>query len=131
LQKSNSTVEITLLDVGMVIKLNESKKKAFRAFLHEVLKGDPQECARMIYNLSLKGGKQLQDISTFYEGYLKDLEAMFSIVSKTDIADLEGIDVLHGMLRVIRKHKMKIDGEISILFTNMLILEAIAKDLDP
>jgi hypothetical protein len=26
---------------------------------------------------------------------------------------------------------MKIDGEISILLTNMLILEAIAKDLDP
>ena len=56
---------------------------------------------------------------------------MFSVISKTDIADLEGIDVLHGMLRVIRKHNMKIDGEISILFTNMLILEAIAKDLDP
>lgn len=26
---------------------------------------------------------------------------------------------------------MKIDGEISILFTNMLVLEAIAKELDP
>jgi len=35
------------------------------------------------------------------------------------------------MLRVVRKHNMKIDGEISILFTNMLVLEAIAKDLDP
>ncbi len=76
----------------------------------------------MIYNLSLKGGKQLQDIPTFYSSYLQDLEAMFSIVSQKDIGELEGIDVLHGMLRVIRKHNMKIDGEISILFTNMLIL---------
>ena len=35
------------------------------------------------------------------------------------------------MLEVIRNHNMKIDGEISILLTNMLILEQIAKDLDP
>lgn len=35
------------------------------------------------------------------------------------------------MLKVVRKHNMKIDGEISILFTNMLVLEAVAKDLDP
>ncbi len=56
---------------------------------------------------------------------------MFSIVNKTDLADLQGIDVLNGMLRVVRKHNMKIDGQISILFTNMLVLESIAKDLDP
>jgi len=85
----------------------------------------------MIYNLSLKGGKQLQEINTFYKDYLVDLESMFSLISKTDLADLEGIDVLHGMLHVIRKHNMKIDGEISILFTNMLVLESIAKELDP
>ena len=35
---------------------------------------------------------------------------MFSIVNKTDLADLQGIDVLNGMLRVVRKHNMKIDG---------------------
>lgn len=35
------------------------------------------------------------------------------------------------MLGVIRDHNMKIDGEISILLTNMLVLESIAKGLDP
>lgn len=35
------------------------------------------------------------------------------------------------MLGVIRDHNMKIDGEISILLTNMLVLESVAKDLDP
>ena len=35
------------------------------------------------------------------------------------------------MLEVVRKHNVIIDGEISILLTNMLVLEAIAKDLDP
>lgn len=35
---------------------------------------------------------------------------MFKIVDETDLADLQGIDVLNGMLKVIRKHHMKIDG---------------------
>jgi hypothetical protein len=41
-QKDNSTVQITLIDVGMVIHLNENKKKAFRDFLKEVVKGNPK-----------------------------------------------------------------------------------------
>jgi len=36
----------------MVIHLNENKKKAFRDFLGEIVKGDGDECARMIYNIS-------------------------------------------------------------------------------
>jgi aarF domain-containing kinase len=35
------------------------------------------------------------------------------------------------MLEVVRHHNMKLDGDISILLTNMLVLEGIAKDLDP
>lgn len=35
---------------------------------------------------------------------------MFSIVNTTDLNDLQGIDVLNGMLRVVRKHNMKLDG---------------------
>lgn len=35
------------------------------------------------------------------------------------------------MLTVIRNHRMKLDGEFATLLTNMLTLEAIAKDLDP
>lgn len=31
--KSRSTVELSILDVGMVINLNEGKKKAFGDFL--------------------------------------------------------------------------------------------------
>lgn len=66
LQKEKSTVEITLLDVGMVINLNEMKKKAFREFLRQVLNGNAKECARMIYNLSLLRNKRLEELPTFY-----------------------------------------------------------------
>lgn len=47
---------------------------------------------------------------------------MFRRVHQTSLESLEGIVVLKEMLNVIRDHDMKIDGEISILLTNMLIL---------
>lgn len=47
---------------------------------------------------------------------------MFQRVHKTALDSLQGIEVLKEMLEVIRKHDIKIDGEISILLTNMLVL---------
>ena len=35
------------------------------------------------------------------------------------------------MLAIIRENRMKLDGEFATLLTNMMVLEAIAKDLDP
>jgi hypothetical protein len=35
---------------------------------------------------------------------------MFKIVEGKDIKDIKGLDMLKGMLRVIRKHRMKLDG---------------------
>ena len=36
-----------------------------------------------------------------------------------------------GMLDLIRNSDMKLDGQFATLLTNMLVLEAIAKDLHP
>lgn len=57
-----------------------------------------------------------------HASYLADLETMFRRVHETSLDSLQGIVVLKEMLGVIRAHDMKIDGEISILLTNMLIL---------
>lgn len=56
---------------------------------------------------------------------------MFKIVEGKDLKDIKGLEMLRGMLRVIRKHRMKLDGEFATLLTNMLALEGIAKKLDP
>jgi len=45
----------------MVINLNEGKKKAFRDFLKEIVKGNAKECAHMIYGISKVGNKELND----------------------------------------------------------------------
>jgi aarF domain-containing kinase len=35
------------------------------------------------------------------------------------------------MLDIIRNHNMKLDGEFATLITNMVVLESIAKEIDP
>ncbi len=43
---------------------------------------------------------------------------------------MDGVPLLTGMLNIIRDNNMKLEGEFATLLTNMLVLEAMAKDLD-
>ena len=122
-------VKVTLLDVGMVIELEQNKREYFINFLSEVIQGNPRLCANMIHHISKYSGELLK--AEEFPEYLSDLEVMFSLIKKVELQNLQGLDVLSGMLRVIRKHRMKLDGEFATLLTNMLVLEGIGKRLDP
>lgn len=39
--------------------------------------------------------------------------------------------LFNGMLEVIRKNGIKLDGEFATLLTNILVLESIVKNIDP
>jgi predicted unusual protein kinase regulating ubiquinone biosynthesis (AarF/ABC1/UbiB family) len=129
IEKYKERVEITLIDVGMAVSLTEEKKKNLSGFLEEIIKGDPFECANWIYKVSLLNGQPLKENENAM--YLNDLVTMFKKVHLTALESLQAMEVMKEMLEVVRHHNMKIDGEISILLTNMLVLEAIVKDLDP
>lgn len=122
-------VEIVMIDVGMVLRMSKEKKLKFQNFLAEIIKGDATECAKWIYRISEYKGVRLKEFEN--KEYLDALEVMFKRVHQTTLDSLQGITILLEMLAVIRDHNMKIDGEISILLTNMLVLEQIGKDLDP
>jgi aarF domain-containing kinase len=39
--------------------------------------------------------------------------------------------LLRGMLEIVRSHKMKLQGEFATILTNVIVMEAIAKSIDP
>jgi aarF domain-containing kinase len=41
------------------------------------------------------------------------------------------MELLVKMLDIIRQNNMKLDGEFATLLTNMVVLESIAKEIDP
>lgn len=86
----------------------------------------------MIYSLSIYEGKKISEgkCEKFKE-YHKDLLKLFSVVQLHTLKELDGVELLKKMLDLIREYKMKLDGQFATLLTNMLVLDGIAKDLNP
>jgi predicted unusual protein kinase regulating ubiquinone biosynthesis (AarF/ABC1/UbiB family) len=83
----------------------------------------------MIYNLSNYNGKKIKR-GTFPE-YEQELREVFSKINNKNLDELEGMKLLTGMLDKIRDHNMKLDGEFATLLTNIVVMEGLARDLDP
>ena len=83
----------------------------------------------MIYKLSNFEGKKVID-GTFLD-YYRQLEQCFSILNQETLEAVEGINIFVDMLTIIRENRMKLDGEFATLLTNMIVLESVAKSLDP
>ena len=100
----------------MAISLSKEKKTNFLSFLEEIIKGDPLECAKWIYKVSMREDRYLRENSDQdqnpYEmqSYFNDLNTMFEGVHKTALESLQGLEVLSEMLRVVRNHNVKLDG---------------------
>lgn len=59
------------------------------------------------------------------------MKNLFSEIKDTSLKKIDGTKLFRNMLDLIRESKMKLDGQFATLLTNMLVLEAIAKDLNP
>lgn len=46
-------------------------------------------------------------------------------------SELKGMTLFHNMMATIRRNHMKLDGEFATLLTNIIVLEGIARDIDP
>ena len=101
-------MKITLIDAGMVIKLDENDRLSFVNFLKFIIEGNSDKCANMIYNMSNFDGKKI--LNGKFEDYRTELKDLFSVLENKSIFDIEGIELLVGMLNIIREHNMKLDG---------------------
>ncbi len=66
---------MTLLDVGMVIRLEEEDKKNFVNFIKSIVEGNSDKSAEMIYSLSNFDGKKI--LPNAFKNYLRDLKNLF------------------------------------------------------
>lgn len=129
IRKCTDSIKINVIDVGMVIKLNEHDRLNFTNFIKSIMEGNSENCANLIYKLSNFDNKKL--IEGTFDEYRQQLKKLFSVLDNTSIFDIEGINLLIGMLNIIRDNNMKLDGEFATLITNMVVLESIAKEIDP
>lgn len=129
--RERMTVDITMIDAGMVLQLNEADRRNFVSFVRCIVEKEPEECAKMVYSMSLRQGNPIVTEVRRYEGYYDALEKYFKHLTGLNLKEIQGIELLRGMLELVRGYGMKLDGQLGALITNMLILEQIVKDLDP
>lgn len=99
------------------------------SFVKFVIQSEGDKCAEMIYNLSNYNGKKIKKDQ--FPEYHEELQKVFSKINNQNLDNLEGMKLLTGMLDTIRDNNMKLDGEFATLLTNIVVLEGMARDLDP
>lgn len=107
-RRCTQQVKINLIDVGMVIKLNETDRLNFVNFIKSVIEGNSEKCANMIYSLSNFEGQKILEGN--FRNYKSQLRELFSVLESKSIFDIEGIELMVGMLNIIRDNNMKLDG---------------------
>ena len=101
-------VKITLIDAGMVIRLSEDDRLNFASFLKNVVEGNGEKCASLIYNLSNFGGEKI--LEGQFREFKEELRRLFSVLDTKSVFDIEGVQLLVGMLDILREHNMKLQG---------------------
>jgi predicted unusual protein kinase regulating ubiquinone biosynthesis (AarF/ABC1/UbiB family) len=85
----------------------------------------------MVYSLSLLHNRPIVQDGIKYDKYYARLHTYFEDFTRMNIKDLKGIELLKGMMYIVRDYGMKLNGQLGALITNLLILEQIVRDLDP
>lgn len=95
----------------MVLQLQESDRKNFVNFIRCIVEKEPEACASMVYSLSLLQNRPIvQNEGIRYERYYNELHEYFKKLTLINIKDLQGIELLKGMLYIVRDHGMKLNG---------------------
>ena len=61
----------------------------------------------------------------------KDTHALFAELNKVPIHLIDIGTAVRGLLKIIVNNEMKIEGNFATLLSSLIILEGMAKDLDP
>lgn len=125
---ANHQPELVLIDVGMVTELSQHDRANFITLWRNVVNKDATGCANLFLGLSNTKDQMTESDRV---DFLRDMDNLFVTTLKTPLSELRMGDVLSDMLSLVRKHHMNIQGDFATLLVNMVVLEGLAKELDP
>jgi len=116
---------IGFIDLGMVGQLNQQDKQKFLKVLMAVLKRDKKNLASALYNLGVPGKK------TDKKKFEKDIQKLLEQVRKAGVDNIRMDELVRKMLGVAKKNKIRIPNRYVLMMRSFLIIEGVAKELDP
>ena len=120
-------IKITLVDAGMVTKLNDEESSAFIGLLSSLGEGDGAEAADWALKFSV--GSSLPDKER--QSFVEDMVKLFEERCRGYGTGVDVGFVLRGVLGLIRKHRVRIDANFATLVINALCVESLARRVCP
>jgi ubiquinone biosynthesis protein len=113
------------IDLGLVGQLEPADKRKFLKVLLAILNRDRAALAKNLYELGTPGPR------ANYKRFERDIQSLLDEVKKQGIEKVRLEQLLNKLLTVARKNDLLIPNRYVMMIRSCLIIEGVAKSLDP
>lgn len=113
------------IDLGLVGQLDPKDKKKFLKVLLAVLKRDRDRLAQSLFELGTSSKK------TNFDDFNKDVQALLDEMKSIGPQNLRLEPMVNKLLSIARKHGVHIPNRYVMMIRSCLVIEGVAKGLDP
>ncbi len=119
------TGKVGFIDMGLVGTLSEPDRKKFLKVLFSLLKRDRRGLSKALFDMG-----ETTSLSDF-EGFDKAVAEIIEKVKKTGVSQVRMDEVLQDLLKAARTYGIYVPNRFTILLRSCLVIEGVAKSLDP
>jgi ubiquinone biosynthesis protein len=119
------TGRVGIVDFGMVGELDDRLRQQLGRVLSAFLRRDPARLAGALLALGTSTG--VVDRARLRE----DLAALLERYVGRSVGEVSLRSAISEMLEIVRRHRLKVPRDLSLLFTVLIIAEGIVAELDP
>ncbi|CAD7947341.1 unnamed protein product [Amoebophrya sp. A120] len=120
-------IQMVIFDVGMVTVLSEKDRRKFMKLVKSIITRDSNGCAEMLRGLC----SYREQTSAKMRECTKDMLVFFDELNKLPLHKVNVGAALRETLNIIATHRLQVEGHFATLLSSLIILEGMAKDLDP
>lgn len=125
---TNYTPEICFIDTGLVTELNENNRVNFIALFNALAQFDGYKAGELMIERS-----RTPETAIDKEGFALKVEKLVDTVKKRTftLGNVSIGDLLDQMLKMVRSHHVRMEGDFVSVVVAILLLEGIGRQLDP
>lgn len=116
---------LCMLDFGQVGRLNRSMRNDFINYVIAMTKGDPEEVARMVYNLA----DVPEDVDS--EEFADEVEHLLDKYYQRPFEEVRIGEAINDIFAASQRFQIRIYKEYTLLAKAVITIESIISDLDP
>lgn len=116
---------VVLIDLGLVAEIDEDMRRPWIDTFMALMARDGKGAARLFYAYAPSVG--VKD----YASYERDVTDFFDVFHGKPLNELEGGQVVAGMMNILRKHRVEVDPVYTVVHVAMVVAEGLGKQLAP